>query len=265
MRRLRYGASGLGSRVLISSLVCLLFMTGCSFEEEERRPADEGRLVRRFVPFEDRWISESEIPAEPQETPLMVIWEVSEFPPGTPPTPAQQQAADELEASCYRTALEKGWFDFRRGLDDGFQLMFQDRRHYENRQYMLDDRVLDPERPEFLMYYGTPKGKQLIGFMFYVDEPLGRGPQVGGNRTIWHYHIWKPLMCLLDGLVSIGSADSQGRCELGEPTHRSPEMLHVWLIDHPDGPFTTSMMIEPMLLKRLIAKRDRERPETARP
>ncbi len=39
-------------------------------------------------------------------------------------------------------------------------------------------------------------------------------------------------------------------------------MLHVWLIDHPNGPFTTSMMIAPDLFNRLVAKRALERPET---
>ena len=69
-------------------------------------------------------------------------------------------------------------------------------------------------------------------------------------------------MCLLDGLISVGIADPGGRCSEGTPTHRSPEMIHVWLIDHPGGAYTTSMMIEPRLFSSLVKKRNDDRPET---
>lgn len=233
---------------------------GCSGEAPDS--IDAPRWARRVVPYEETWRPESEIPAEPQTAPAMVLWELTAFEPGSPPTPEQQASAEALLEDCYRAALEHGWYDFQKGLADGFQLMFEDRRHYENRDFILDDRVLDPERPEFLMYYGTPNGKRLSGFMFYVDEPLGRGPQPGGNLTVWHYHVWKRTLCLLEGLVSLGIADANGFCKQGTPSHRSPEMLHVWLIDHPEGPFTTSMMIEPKLFQRLVEQRNRERPET---
>ena len=192
----------------------------------------------------------------------MVLWELTAFEPGTPPTQAQRSKAQAFVEECYRAALEHGWYDFKQGLADGYQLMFEDRRHYENREYILDDRVLDPDRPEFLMYYGTPRGKRLSGFMFYVDTPLGHGPQPGGNLTVWHYHIWKRTLCLLDGLISVGIADRSGCCSEGTPTHRSPEMIHVWLIDHPGGAYTTSMMIEPRLFSSLVEKRNDDRPET---
>ena len=32
-------------------------------------------------------------------------------------------------------------------------------------------------------------------------------------------------------------------------------MMHVWLVDHPDGPFATSMRIDPMLLEGLLGAR----------
>ena len=51
---------------------------------------------------------------------------------------------------------------------DGFIGLFQDRRHYAKWEFVNDDVVLDPERPEFLMYYASPDGMQLIGFMFYI-------------------------------------------------------------------------------------------------
>ena len=67
------------------------------------------------------------------------------------------------------------------------------------------------------------------------------GPQPGGPLTLWHYHVWSFRSCLLRGLLVVGLPDESGSCERGVPTHRSPEMLHIWLVDHPLGPFSTSM------------------------
>lgn len=192
----------------------------------------------------------------------MVLWEVTDRVPHAQASAEEKKASEALLAACYRAALEHGWYNFEKGLADGYQLMFRDRRHYENRKFILDDHVLDPDRPEFLMYYGTPRGKRLSGFMFYASTPQGRGPQPGGNLTIWHYHIWKQTMCMLQGLISVGIGDDVGTCFYGTPTHRSPEMLHVWLIDHPNGPFTTSMMIAPPLFHNLVQRRNEEKPET---
>jgi hypothetical protein len=36
---------------------------------------------------------------------------------------------------------------------------------------------------------------------------------------------------------------------------RSPQMLHVWLVDHPEGPFARRMQIRPAMLERLIEER----------
>lgn len=240
-------------RIMLVLLSTLAF--ACSSEERAAEIDHAPRWTRRFLPFQARWRPESEIPKEPQKTPQMVIWELSRFTPDTPVTAEQQAAAHTLVADCYRAAKEHGWYDFDKGLADGFTLMFQDRRHYENREYMLDDRVLDPDRPEFLMYYGTPQGKQLTGFMFYVANHLDRGPQLGGNETIWHYHVWNSPLCAIRGLVSVGLPNTRGQCDKGIPIHRSPEMMHVWLVDHPEGVFTTSMMIPPQLMSKLLAKR----------
>jgi hypothetical protein len=140
-----------------------------------------------------------------------------------------------------------------------------DKRHYYKREYVFDDALLDCDRPEFLMYYGTPQGKLLAGFMFYVNAPGDRGPQFAGNDSLWHYHIWKRAKCLLHGLIAVGEADDDGKCKEGIVTHRSPEMLHVWLLDLPTGSFSTSMMVSPEILGDAVAKRSSERPETALP
>jgi hypothetical protein len=205
-------------------------------------PPGPPRLARRFLPFDPSWIPESEVPRRPQIEPAMVIWEVSEPDPTAPPTPAQRTAAAALVARCREEAERRGWFDFRQGLADGYRLMVGDRRHYVNAEHLFDDAVLDCTRPEFLMYYGTPRGKLLAGVMFYARAADERGPQIGGPLTLWHYHIWFRPKCLRGGLLLTG--EGRNGCRDGDPSHRSPEMLHVWFLDHPDGPFATTMWLD---------------------
>ena len=83
-----------------------------------------------------------------------------------------------------------------------------------------------------------------------------------GNRgatSIWHWHVWTRAGCLLDGLLTVGVVDKTGRCERGIPRHRSAEMIHVWLVDHLDGPFATNMTIPPAKFRELAARRRTER------
>jgi len=201
----------------------------------------------------------------------MEIWEVSQYPPGAQPTLEQRNAADQLIERCERAVQKHGWEDFQKALADGFKLLQADRRHYYNEEYVFDERVLDPEHPEFLMYYDTPQGKRLVGFMFYVAGPMDRGPQIGGPLTVWHYNLFSTAVCPLGlarghnrrgkGLLRVAEVDERGRCARGIPTHRGREMLHVWLIRHPQGPFGTQMSIPPEIVKQELEKRDRAREE----
>ena len=175
--------------------------------------------------------------------------------PDAAPTPAQEAAAKALLDASFLSATQRGWYEYKRGRADGYNLIFGDEVHYVNEEYLFDGRTLDPERPEFLMYYDSPKGKSLVGYMYYVDAPMVHGPQIGGARTIWHYHVWSDARCFTRGILAIALADPDGKCREGEPNHRSPEMLHVWLVDHPQGPFATRMRIDPTLLAHLIEER----------
>jgi len=232
-----------------------VFAAGCGAGPVDSRDADTPREARRFLPRDSAWIPETQVPSQPQETPAMVIWELDQA-PELVPSDAERQAADDLVARSWAAAERHGWFEFERGHADGFRLLHGDKRHYYNEAFIFDDAILDPERPEFLMYYGTPRGQKLAGMMFYAREPEERGPQLGGSLTRWHYHIWAAPNCLLRGLLSVGSP-AEGKCERGAPTHRSPEMLHVWLLEHPEGPFATSMWLKPERLRALIERDER--------
>jgi hypothetical protein len=238
-------------RILSSALLLGAASLGCSREEE---PSLRDRYARRFLPFDPEWRRESEIPTAPQRYPRMVMWEVSNYPPGSTPTPEQQRAADDLVERCRAAAVSHGWHDPEKGIADGFhpprgadgEVNPHD-HHYRNDAYMLDDRILDCDRPEYLMYHPRRDGtKELVGFMFFARTPTEHGPQIGGPSTVWHFHKWSVAQCMVHDLLDVGWA-LDGECEEGVPSHRSAEMLHVWLVDRPNGPFSTAMQLNEIL------------------
>lgn len=227
---------------------------GTTIEEDQRE-----RYAHRFTPPEGEWISESDVPAEPQIVPRSVIWEVSSYLPDSEPTAQQRQAADDLVDRSFEAAAKNGWFDANKGAVDGYALMYGDVTHYVNEEYMLDDAVLDPERPEVLMYYETPEGRKLVGFMFVTNETLAQGPQIGGPLTVWHYHMLSLDACYLGGVLVVGQP-ANGECARGSTMPgRGPEMIHVWLIDHPQGDFGSQMSIGRNDLLSALERRFSER------
>jgi len=249
------------ARTLLLAIVPLAGLSGCGNEPKgTRSDGATDRYARSFLPFQAEWIRESEIPTVSQESRWMVIWEVSELDPNVAPTPEQTQAANDLAERCFQAALDKGWFDRANGLRDDFYVPGGDPKHYRNDEYVLDGITLDPERPEYLMYSELADGSYaLTGFMFLADAPQSRGPQIAGALSNWHYHVWKKPRCWAQELLSAGVVDENGKCEKGVRRHRSPEMLHIWLIDHPRGMFSSGMALPKRILLPGLKKRLRER------
>jgi len=251
------------ARVVVHTIALLFLLSGTPGCDRPDDPADRVlpiRVARRYMPFRPGWVSEFQIPMGPPKAPQMVIWEVSEFDPNVPATPEQQKAGDDFVKRCFDVAVAKNWFDRSTGMADGFLVPGSDSRHHRNDEYVLDRIQLDPERPEYLMYYPDPNrdGEQaLTGFMFLADGRESRGHQFAGPLAIWHYHKYTNARCWAGhGLLSTGMIDGQGRCSTGGvPLNRSPEMVHVWLIDHPRGPFATGMTLPKAVLRAGLAKR----------
>ena len=252
----RFGQLGAASALLL----VLTFSAGCGSDpqaSENAQPAE--RFARSTYPT-GPWVRESEFPKPSPKSPMMVIREVTQYAPETEPTSEQAKAAQELIESCYESAIRNGWNDYDTGLADGFEPPPRDPRHFRNKEFMLDSEILDPNRPEVLMYYPTVGGKmELVGFMFTASSRSQWGPQPGGPLTVWHYHIWRKKQCVDRGVISLGFVDADEKCETGVGYHRSLEMMHVWLIDHPHGPFATPMALPQDLVEEAIAERKRER------
>jgi hypothetical protein len=124
--------------------------------------------------------------------------------------------------------------------------------HYHNRSYMVDADVLDPNHIQSLIYYSGKQGTQLIGAMYIMPKRGEAGPEIGGPLTVWHQH---SNICF-DNVTGIAVAfvhqggdafdtrDKSGSCPQGSTNKTTPLMLHVWLIDNPDGPFASTMAPE---------------------
>ena len=244
-------------------LAALVTTMGAAAAEPARQSASSEELqpqryARRMTPPEGNWILESEVPPEPPKALLDIIWEFSLYPPGSEPTAQQRQAAEDLVERSYESAERNGWFDEANGRADGYAPMYDSLTHFVNEEYVLDGAALDPERPEFLMYYSTPMGTKLVGYMFLANEPLARGPQTGGPLTVWHHHVFSRDYCFLRGLIPVGEPEN-GECARGIALQRSPEMIHVWLLDHPAGRFASQMSIDRDALMSALERRHEER------
>lgn len=208
--------------------------------------------VSEFTDIVQDWKLEEETDLDPRIDQGMVIWEVTRYPDQLEPTPEQQMAMNDLRERAFAAVRKNGWQDFGKMAEEGWELLFSDDVHYFKREHITDDRVLDPEHPEFLIYYDTDSGKRLAGIMFVVTTGDQRGPQIGGPKTLWHYHVWNRLVCLWEGRLIVSMADDEGECaDDEEPADKSLEMLHLWLFDHPLGAFATSMDLQPFQIKQL--------------
>jgi hypothetical protein len=111
--------------------------------------------------------------------------------------------------------------------------------HYVNWSYANDGHILDPKRPESIVYE-VRNGKQAAVAAMYA-LPLGSSfanvPDVGGALTQWHVH---RNLCLTDNpeqrLVTgvIGETEA---CPPGTTKAGNAPMLHVWTIPNVCGPF----------------------------
>lgn len=163
-------------------------------------------------------------------------------------TEAQKKAADEFYNQVLDSLRKKGWFDVEQAYASGYRL-YEDRdsTHYENSAFLFDGEVLNPEKPEYLMFYETTEGIKLVGAMFIIESLTEHGDQFGGPETTWHFHDYESGVCapvnIPEHMVKEYKLSKEG-CDSGYLLPRSTEMLHVWIADHPEGRFATNMAID---------------------
>jgi hypothetical protein len=148
---------------------------------------------------------------------------------GSSPTPEQLAAATRLRDET-ATAIAR-YADPAVAAADGYAvdgiagLDF----HASNEAYDRDDRILDPERPETLVYASGPAGPVLLGAMFQMPGFGEVGPAIGGPLTVWHGH--EQICFSLVPPAMTGIVSPLGGCPVGSFTiPRTIEMMHVWTV-----------------------------------
>jgi hypothetical protein len=219
--------------------------------------SDDDRLESsRFVaPFEHgnhgaerEWRKENitrQLDWQIDENKVEVMWEITQF-PESEVREKDLENAWQLYSETFDAADEKDWFNWSNAEADGYYDWEIDRLHYINDDYVQNNENLNPGKPETLLYIDHPsEGRILAGVMYIADGITDKGPQAAGPLTVWHYHQGDREECKKDGVIpKRAEPDEFGRiCSDGVMSLRGPEMLHVWFLDHPEGPFTSRMGI----------------------
>lgn len=101
--------------------------------------------------------------------------------------------------------------------------------HVPNPLYRRDGAVLNPRRPETLLYARHPENDSLVlvGVVFRMEETGVPGPAIGGPITVWHNH----SHCIDPATQSEVAKPTAGVCAEGTELHNGPDMMHVWFTD----------------------------------
>ena len=160
---------------------------------------------------------------------------------GTPGVTPEQQAAAENLIAVTLVRLPQ-WSDYRDAEAAGFHSIGDagtGHEHFVQWDWIDDDVVLDPDRPESLVYEPQPDGsKRLVSAMYMLPTSveLADVPDIGGKLMQWHIH---DNLCYTDADAPkvAGLTDAQGNCRAGLIKHDPAPMIHVWITPHRCGPF----------------------------
>jgi hypothetical protein len=109
--------------------------------------------------------------------------------------------------------------------------------HFENKANA--HAVLDPNRPQALVYSRTAHGLRLIGAMYQMSRAGQWGPDPGGPLTQWHQH---EGICFSPFGFEFSFETPFWTCPVGSTSITTPPMLHVWIIDNgKNGPFAADL------------------------
>jgi hypothetical protein len=154
-------------------------------------------------------------------------------------TAAQWEAADRLAAAT-REATRR-YVTLDAALAAGFTLPKPGTGtdvHMDNKAFRSDGRVLDPERPESLVYAIEGGRATLLGVVFVMERAGVAAPEPGGPITRWHAH----NICLTALPPGFGIVTPFGNCPALSVNVTTPEMMHVWVVDGaPGGAFAEGL------------------------
>lgn len=154
------------------------------------------------------------------------------------PSVGQQLAADRLAAAT-REATRR-YADLDAAIAAGYALPKPGTGmdvHLENKAFRSDGRVLDPQRPETLVYAIEGGRATLLGVVFVMERAGVAAPEPGGPITRWHAH----NVCVTALPPGFGIVSPFGGCPALSVNLTTPEMMHVWVVANPGGWFAEGL------------------------
>jgi hypothetical protein len=160
---------------------------------------------------------------------------------GVPGVTSQEQArAEHLVAITVArlpqwadpaTALAAGYHSIGDGVT-GFE-------HYINWSYINDDKILNPDFPESLVYRVSGGTKTLVAAMYMLrpGSTLDDVPDIGGPLTQWHIHDNLCFTADPQAPRVAGLTDANGNCRSPLVKLAPVPMIHVWIVPQVCGPF----------------------------
>jgi len=118
--------------------------------------------------------------------------------------------------------------------------------HWMNQAYVDAGYVMDPHRPQGLVYANSKHGPVLIGAMFQMKHIGQFGPDPGGRLTAWHQH---ENICVTPIGFEFSLMTPFATCPLFSVNISASPMLHVWIVDNPGGRFAVD--IDDQVVKRI--------------
>jgi hypothetical protein len=149
-------------------------------------------------------------------------------------TPDERARAEALWKASVANA--ERWRDPAAAATAGFRFRDEDEAgrgrpvrflHVPNPAWRADGRVLDPTRPETLVYWNGPGDRLTLVGVMYTAARGTHGPAVGGPITRWHTH----ESCRDPATRAKLGRPVDGACPPGQVYRRSGEMMHVWFTD----------------------------------
>ncbi len=155
-------------------------------------------------------------------------------------TPEQQAKAENLVAITLIRLPQ--WADFRTAEAAGYHSIgdgVTGHEHFVNWDMIDDGEILNPDKPESLVYDTTGGDRRLVSAMFMLPTgaTLDSVPEVGGALTQWHIH---DNLCFTSDKSAprvAGITTSDGGCPAGLQKFTPVPMIHVWIEKNQCGPF----------------------------
>ena len=150
-------------------------------------------------------------------------------------------SADQLAAADAFVAKVKAdtaqYTDVRAAMAAGYVQITQDlpgiAAHFEKPAYLSDGDIMDPAKPEFLLYTKRMSGEwQFVGVMFYSEQVTDNPPSFFGPLDAWHLHT---DLCFTAGAQVATVADAS-QCK-GLFVAKTAWQLHVWVLPNTNGVF----------------------------